>query len=416
MSRLSTWWAGRVQRRAAIRAELIEAEEEIRQRVASQWAEAHPEPRDPSDLGAGPSDFRRAQVPYGVDVAAAWSWRFIVIVIAALAVLWTVRHFAVVVMPVLIALFITALVSPLVQRLERLGIRRGIASFMTVFLVVGTVALMLTFVGTQVASGVSHLSQQIVDGLEEIRTWLQTGPFHASDSQINSMIHSAQNMISKQGADLASSITEVSAAVGHIVAGLFIVLFSTYYFLADGERIWSWLVRLFPRAARANVDGAGRAAFRSLVQFVRATVLVAATDAIATMIWAAVLGVPFVSAIGVLVFLGAFVPMIGAFLSGTIAVLVALVAKGLITAVLMLTGVVVVQQLEAHVLQPFLMGRFVSIHPLAVIISIAIGVLLAGIPGALIAVPIAASVNAIVTYLTTPAPPRPETAVVESDL
>jgi len=189
--------------------------------------------------------------------------------------------------------------------------------------------------------------------------------------------------------------------------GLFIILFSTYYFLADGPRIWSWVVRLFPRAARAKVDGSGRAAFRTLVQFVRATVLVAATDAIATMIWAAVLGVPFVSAIGVIVFLGAFVPMIGAFLSGSVAVLVALVAKGPITALLMLVGVVVVQQLEAHVLQPFLMGRFVSVHPLGVILSIAIGILLAGIPGALIAVPIAASVNAIVSYLTADPVPRP---------
>ena len=400
MSRLSDWWADRVERRNLVRAEAIAAEEHIRQRVQTQWAEAHHEPHDPADIGAGPSNFKPGQVPYGVDLAAAWAWRFIVIVVAMLAILWTLQHFAVVVMPVVIALFISALVLPLVDWLERRGVKRGIAAFGTVLLVVATVALMLTFVGTQVASGVSNLSKQIVDGLEEIRNWLRTGPFHASDSQINSLIHSAQGIISKQGNDLAGKVTEIGSAVGHIVAGLFIILFSTYYFLADGPRIWSWVVRLFPRAARANVDGSGRAAYATLVQFVRATVLVAATDAIATMIWAAVLGVPFVSAIGVIVFLGAFVPMIGAFLSGTVAVLVALVAKGPLTALLMLTGVVVVQQLEAHVLQPFLMGRFVSIHPLGVIISIALGVLLAGIPGALIAVPLAASLNAIVSYLT----------------
>lgn len=383
-----------------MRAEAIAAEEHIRQRVAIQWADAHPEPHDPDDIGAGPSNFKKARVPYGVDLAAAWAWRFLIITAALLAILWTLQRFAVVVMPVVIALFISALVLPLVEWLQRRGIRRSIAALITVLLVVGTVVLMLTFVGTQVASGVSNLSKQIVDGLEEIRNWLRTGPLHASDSQINSLIHNAQGIISKQGNDLAGRFTEVGSAVGHIVAGLFIFLFSTYYFLADGARIWSWMVRLFPRAARAKVDGSGRAAYATLVQFVRATVLVAATDAIATMIWAAILGVPFVSAIGVLVFLGAFVPMIGAFLSGSIAVLVALVAKGPITALLMLAGVVVVQQLEAHVLQPFLMGRFVSIHPLAVIISIAIGVLLAGIPGALIAVPLAASINAIVTYLT----------------
>ena len=184
-----------------------------------------------------------------------------------------------------------------------------------------------------------------------------------------------------------------------MVAGLFIVLFSTYFFLADGAKIWAWMVRLFPRAGRLRADSSGRVAWQSLTQFVRATVLVAATDAIGIMIGAAVLGVPFVSAIGVLVFLGAFVPMIGAFVSGTVAVLVALVAQGPFTALLMFGVVVLVQQVEAHVLQPFLMGRFVSVHPLGVIVAIALGVIVAGIPGALIAVPLAASLNSVVQHL-----------------
>jgi predicted PurR-regulated permease PerM len=183
------------------------------------------------------------------------------------------------------------------------------------------------------------------------------------------------------------------------VAGLFIVLFATYFFLADGPFIWAWMVRLFPRVGRLRADSSGRVAWTSLTQFVRATVLVAGTDALGVMIGAYVLGVPFVSAIGVLVFLGAFIPMIGAFVSGTVAVLVALVAVGAFKALLMLGVIVLVQQLEAHVLQPFLMGRFVSVHPLGVIVAIAMGVIVAGIPGALIAVPLAASLNAVVQHL-----------------
>jgi len=158
-------------------------------------------------------------------------------------------------------------------------------------------------------------------------------------------------------------------------------------------------VRLFPRAGRLRAGSSGRVAWKSLTQFVRATVLVAGTDAIGIMIGAAVLQVPFVSAIGVLVFLGAFVPLIGAFVSGSVAVLVALVAQGPVTALIMFGVVVGVQQLEAHVLQPFLMGRFVSVHPLGVIVAIALGVIVAGIPGALIAVPLAASLNAVVQHL-----------------
>jgi predicted PurR-regulated permease PerM len=184
-----------------------------------------------------------------------------------------------------------------------------------------------------------------------------------------------------------------------VLAGFFIVLFATYFFLADGARIWAWFVRLAPRAARGHVDSSGQVAWVSLTQFVRATVIVAAVDAIGIMIVAAVLGVPFVMAIGVLVFLGAFVPMVGATVAGTVAVLVALVAQGPVTALLMLGGVILVQQIEGHVLQPFLMGRFVSVHPLGVIVAIGCGVLLAGIAGALMAVPLAAAANAVVQHL-----------------
>jgi predicted PurR-regulated permease PerM len=256
-----------------------------------------------------------------------------------------------------------------------------------------------TFVGTQVSTGFGDLSGQVVDGLGQIRNWLREGPLNASDSQINSVLEAAQEQIADQGRDIAGRVSELTTAVGHVVAGFFIVLFATYFFLADGTLIWAWIVRLFPRAGRLRADSSGRVAWESLTQFVRATVLVAAVDAIGIALGAAILGVPFVGAIGVLVFIGAFVPMIGAFISGTVAVLVALVAEGPITALLMLGVVVLVQQVEAHVLQPFLMGRFVSVHPLAVIVAIAMGVIVAGVPGALIAVPLVASVNAVVQHL-----------------
>ena len=178
------------------------------------------------------------------------------------------------------------------------------------------------------------------------------------------------------------------------------MLFATYFFLADGNRIWGWVVRIFPRASRERADSSGRIAWTSLTAFVRATMLVAFTDALGVMIVAAILKVPFVFAIGVLVFIGAFIPMIGALLSGSVAVLVALVAQGPVVALIMLGGVVAVQQLEAHVLQPFLLGRLVRVHPLAVIVAIAAGVLVAGIAGALVAVPLVAALNAVVMHLS----------------
>ncbi|GAB3659819.1 AI-2E family transporter [Nocardioides korecus] len=375
---------------------------ELRERIGAQWAELRAARRamDSSpEIAGGPSNLKPARVPYGVDLAAAWSWRFLVMAGTLAVILYVLNYFLVVVLPLVIALLIAALVTPVVSRLQRLGLSRKVAALVVVLLGIGFIALLITFVSNQVSNGVSDLSTQVTSGLGQIRTWLMDGPLHVTDSQITSALAQAQEKIQQSSADAVTAATELGAALGHIVAGAFIVLFATYFFLADGPLIWAWLVRLFPRAGRVRADSSGRVAWRSLTQFVRATVVVAATDAMGVMIGAAVLGVPFVSAIGVLVFLGAFIPLIGAFISGTVAVLVALVTQGPVTALIMFGVIVAVQQLEAHVLQPFLMGRFVSVHPLGVIVAIALGVLVAGVSGALIAVPLAASLNAVVQHL-----------------
>ena len=386
-----------------------EREERITARIAAQWAmlreerdrRTAPPPEALMPATVGTSNFSRAEVPWGVDLAASWAWRLIVIAVAGYGVFFLVGYFSIVTLPLAIAMLIAALVTPVVHLLQRIGMPRSLASILVVLGVIGFVALLLTFAGQQIASGAKDLADSTVEGLEDIRTWLKDGPLNASDSQIDNVIAQAQDAIRTQteDTDYVGRVTEVGSAVGHVFAGLFIVLFSTYFFLADGDRIWAWVVRLTPRAARLHVDSSGRVAWVSLTQFVRATVLVAAVDAIGIAIGAAVLGVPFVLAIGVLVFLGAFVPLIGATVAGAVAVLVALVDQGPLTALIMLGVVVGVQQLEAHVLQPFLMGRWVSVHPLAVIIAIAGGVLVAGVAGALVAVPLAAAVNAVGMHL-----------------
>lgn len=378
-----------------------ESGEGIAARLAHQWAVRRDERGpEPVPIVVDRSGSGRAQVPWGIDLAASWAWRFLVIAAAAYVVLWLVAFFAVVAIPLAIAALISALVIPLVDGLHRVGLPRGLSALLVVVLALGFVGALLTFAGQQVATGAQDLADQASAGLEEIKDWLKTGPLQASDSQINDYIQRAQDGLKNTGSHLdLGNVTEVGTALGHVLAGFFIVLFSTYFFLADGERIWAWAVRIAPRAARPHVDSSGRVAWISLTQFVRATVIVAAVDAIGIMIGAAVLGVPFVLAIGVLVFLGAFVPMVGATVAGTVAILVALVAQGPFTALLMLAVVIGVQQLEGHVLQPFLMGRWVSLHPLGVIIAIGCGVIVAGIAGALVAVPLAAALNAVVQHL-----------------
>jgi predicted PurR-regulated permease PerM len=378
--------------------------ERLGQVLANQWAQVRAERRtepEPIPLRTGPSNLAPAQVPWALDLAASWAWRVIVIAAAAYVILWLLAFFAVITLPLVIALLITALAAPLVRALKQVGVPQAAAAGLVVVGGIALVVGLLSFVGNQVAKGANDLADQVVDGLGEIRKWLQDGPLNASDSQIDSWIKRAQESIStgSEDGEWLTQLGEVSTAVGHVLAGFFIVLFSTYFFLADGHRIWAWVVRLFPRAARERVDSSGRIAWVSLTQFVRATVLVALVDAVGIMIVAALLGLPLILPIGVLVFLGAFVPMVGATVAGVVAVLVALVAQGPVTALLMLGGVILVQQIEGHVLQPFLMGRFVSLHPLGVIVAIGCGVLVAGIAGALIAVPLAAVLNAVVGHL-----------------
>jgi predicted PurR-regulated permease PerM len=369
-------------------------------RLAEREAAAEAEVRrERQVLRRAAVDGHRGRIPPGFDLAASWAWRFVIIVVAGLMVLYALKFFIVVVLPVVLALFLAALLVPVVNWLDGAGIPRKLASFVVVVATITVVVALLVFVGRQVSQGFGDLSSQVSDGLGKIRDWLRDGPLHASDKQINDFVDNAQAFINDQGKHLATRAGELTSAVGHVIAGFFIVLFSTYFFLADGKGIWAWIVRIFPRSARERADSSGRVAFRSLTQFVRATVLVALTDAIGITIWAAVLGLPLVSAIGVLVFIGAFIPLVGATVSGAVAVLVALVAKGPVVALVMLGGVLVVQQIEAHVLQPFLMGRFVSVHPLGVILAIAIGAVGAGIVGALIAVPLAATLNAVVQHL-----------------
>jgi putative heme transporter len=377
--------------------------ERLTERLAHQWAALRERRTEPMTVtaGGGTSNFSRAQVPWALDLAAAWSWRLIVIGLATFALYRGVVFFAELTIPVVVAILITALAEPAVAGMERIGIRRKLGAFIVVIGLLGFVVGILTLAGNQVASGANDLANQVSSGLGDLKDWLKTGPLHLSDSQISDAIQKAQDNLAERAknGEVLSQATHLGTALGHVLAGLFLVLFSTYFFLADGARIWSWIVRIAPRAARSRVDSSGRVAWISLTQFVRATVIVAVTDAVGVMIAASILNVQFVFAIGVLVFLGAFVPIVGAFVAGTVAVLVAFVDHGIVVALLMLGAVVLVQQIESHVLQPFLMGRFVAIHPLGIIIAIAAGILVAGIAGALVAVPFAAAANAVAQHL-----------------
>lgn len=304
---------------------------------------------------------------------------------------------SVVLVPVVVGLLLAAIASPIADRLQSFGIPRSLATILVVVTGLVAIVALVALVAQQFSTGFDDLRSSFNDSLDKLRDYLtQLG---LSDAQLSELFRRVQDAVGGGGGNLGGTVLRATTTIGHGLAGMFIVLFATIFFTYDGRGIWAWLVGLFPASARGRVNGSGERAWAVLTSYVRATVIIAATDAVGIAVVAWVLGLPLVVPIGVLVFLGAFIPVVGATISGTAAIAVALVSEGPITALIMLGGVIAVQQFEGHVLQPFLMGRLVRVHPLAVVVVIAIGAVVAGIFGALIAVPLAAIVNSVANYL-----------------
>lgn len=343
---------------------------------------------------------RPVEVPYGVRVAAAWTWRLAVIGAGLWALLYVIALFQVIVIPLLIAALVAALLLPFVDGLHRAGLHRGLAAGLVLLAALAAVVGLLALVWARIVTGFDDLQAQAVQGWYQVQEWLRTGPLNVSGAQLDDYLATVQDQLAANQQELVQGAFRFTSTAGHVVTGLVLALFASFFFLLDGDRIWHWLVRLLPGDAREPMDGAARRGWATLTSYVRAQLVVAVVDAVGIGIGAVVLGVPLALPLAVLVFLSAFVPIAGALVSGAVAVLVALVANGPVNALLMLAVVVAVQQAESNILAPLLLGRAVHVHPLAVIVAITAGVLLAGVIGALVAVPLVAVANTVVLHLT----------------
>lgn len=334
-----------------------------------------------------------------VRVSAEWGWRLLVLFALAIAVTAIVQKLATVVIPLAIALLAAALLAPLVDWMQRLGVPRAVGVFVALVGSIGVVAGIMTFVVEQFVAGVPQLSNKFTDSIHQIQDWLINGRLHLSNEQIRNVGDAVVKAIQSNQDSLTSGALTTATVIGELLTGTFLTLFILIFFLYGGDQIWDFVTRIVPTDHRERVRTAGRLGFGTLVGFVRATVVVAAVDAIGIGAGLAILGVPLALPLASLVFIGAFIPIIGAFLAGFIAVFIALVTKGLVTALIVLGIIIAVMQLEGHVLQPLLLGRAVSIHPLAVVLAITAGVVLGGIAGGLLAVPFVAVMNTAIRSL-----------------
>ena len=341
-------------------------------------------------------------VPRGIQIAAAWAWRLLLIAALAGGLGWLIARLSAVTIPLAIGIMLAAGLLPIASRLMAWGMPRPLAAVLTLVGGLVIVSGFLALIISQIAGQAEELGQSAMAGFHQMMGWLNSGPLQISQEQINGWLEELTAYLQEQRETIARYATTGAGAIGNFFAGLVLAIFAMFFILYDGPRIWKWLLRLVPEAARDRIDGGGLAGWRSLMEYVRATVIVAAVDAIGPLIAALIMGVPMAPALGALLFLSAFVPIVGILVSGAIVTLITLVTVGPIQALIMLGVIIAVNQIEGNVLQPLLLGKAVALHPLAVIFGITIGISVGGIVGALLVVPIMAFAKSYIGYLATP--------------
>lgn len=340
-------------------------------------------------------------IPYPVIVAAAWSVCLVFIAAGLLVVGKIVGRISMVLIPLAIALLICAMLDPLNRVLHRRArLSRGMAALVAEVFFFTIVTAAFTLAIERLTSGFRDLFHGAQKGINQIIDWLENEPLHIRVPQ-NSQLVARLDSLTSGGTEspLFSGAVKVGTTTADFVAGLLICLIATFFFLYQGERIWRFLLNFLPSHSRLPTHEAARRGWVSLGSYARAQLAVAGINAVGIGLGAWALGLPLVIPITVIVYLMSFIPIVGAFLSGFVAVLIAFVDKGFWMAMAMLAVVLIVHFIEANVLHPFLMGHAVSVHPLAVIVAVAAGTYLFGLPGALFAVPLVATLNSSVRYL-----------------
>ncbi|MFP8907100.1 AI-2E family transporter [Streptomyces atacamensis] len=401
MSRLRSLKAGVSRAATRLSERLARAEEEDgADRPVPPVAPAGPPPDNP-----GPAPLRPAppppetMVPWGVRVAAEAGWRLLILAGVIYVLMKVISTVSLVVLAFTIGLLLTALLQPTAAWLRRLGIGRGPSAAITFVAGVAMVGLVGWFVVWQVLENLDDLTRQVQDGIEELKTWLLNSPFHVTEAQINNIADGLNDWLGSNSQEITSAGLQGVTVVLEFFSGALLAMFVTIFLLYDGRTVWNWSLNFVPRAARDAVASAGPKAWMTLTSYVRGTVLVAFIDGFFIGVGLYFLDVPMAVPLAVIIFLFSFVPIVGAVVSGALAVVVAFVANGVVSALLVLAVVLAVQQLEGHVLQPLILGRLVRVHPLGVVLAVTGGSLIAGIPGAVTAVPLVAVLKSVVASL-----------------
>jgi predicted PurR-regulated permease PerM len=339
------------------------------------------------------------RVPAWLELGAGWSWRLLILGVLIYVLFRVVGTLRLVVLPCVAALLLTALLQPLTQRLRRLGLPALAATWCTVLAALAVLAGVATLAATRTSADYQRLVNDLGDTTNDLQRWLAGAPFHLHRAGLTQLSNRLLNFLKQHQSAVAGTVLSGGKLFLEILAGLVLTLFVTFFLLKDGERIWAWLTDFLGHGARVRVRGAGNAAWQALTYYVRGTVTVAAIHAVVIGFALWVLGVPLLVPLVILVFLAAFIPLVGILVAGTIAVAVTLGTRGWVAALILVAVFILENQLESHLLQPLVVGRMVRFHPLAIILVLAVGGVAGGIAGAVVAVPLAAVLFRAIPYL-----------------
>ena len=361
----------------------------------------------PTTGWARPASSGQSQVPGWLQLTAGWAWRLLVVGVVIYLTFRLASVLRLVVLPFIAALLLTALLLPLTARLRRAGLPSLAATWCTLLIAVAVFAGAGALAATQTSADYQTLAHEVGNTVHDLQRWLAGPPFHFRQSSLEQLSNRVLAFLKQHQSAVAGTVLSGGRIFLEILAGLVLMLFVTFFLLKDGDRIWAWLTGFLSADARQRARGAGSAAWQAITYYVRGTIAVAAIHAVVIGITLWIMGVPLLAPLVILVFLAAFIPLVGILVAGALAVAVTLSTKGWVAALILVAVFILENQLESHLLQPLVVGRMVRLHPLAIILVLAVGAAVAGIAGAIVAVPITAALVRAWPYLQGQAPAPP---------
>lgn len=334
-----------------------------------------------------------------IGKVAGYSWRILVILALGWVVLWLLVRLRIVVMPVIVALFLTSVLSPVALWLKKHGWHPLLATWAAMIAMFAVVVGLVMLIAPSVGDELGQVGKRVEEGFQQVLDYLARSPLDISEQDVDRYVQQATDALSANRDKITSGVLTGAMKAVELVTQFFLTLVLTFFFVKDGPELFGWIERQFPRRNRRHVRAAGERAWAVMAAYLRGIGITGLVDAILIGVVLLVLGVPLVLPLALLTFFGAFFPLVGAVAAGTIATLVALVTTGAGDALVVAGATLVIQQVEGDVLQPIVMGRTVNLHPVVILLALTAGGILAGIVGAFLAVPVAAISAALGNYM-----------------